>query len=402
MNYFEKALIALKKSDREDYKNYILKGINEKEVYSYYLGYLFLLEIDMTEFESLVNEDNDYSLAVKGQQMIMRGKVEDGIDLLKKSNTGIAKYNLYVYYIENGDSHNAKIYLDEGMELNFSLAFYEYTKDLRLDGELTRFEMNGEKFVYACDKGIEFGFIDAYYAKAKLYEEGFYLPNDLNKAIDLYNQLPESEFSYSAINLIKDYYALKDFNNVYDICIDYLKTNQLFKEIVIYYLSKIYEQEEFEKYDLIKSLIYKKLLITSTQSETYVLEIANIYYSKLKDINMATLYVKFFNKLMDYNDSCFSLYDSYEDMIFELENHRRKNIDKNDYYKNGIKEKSQENAYNAFLKGFLLDQKKCFTELAKFYKEGIMVSRDINIYNALVKSINNILVFKKDIIGNDF
>jgi len=78
----------------------------------------------------------------------------------------------------------------------------------------------------------------------------------------------------------------------YDICIDYL--------------SKIYEQEEFEKYDLIKSLIYKKSLITSNQSETYVLEIANIHYSKFKDINMATLYVKFFNRLMDYNDSCFS------------------------------------------------------------------------------------------------
>jgi len=89
-------------------------------------------------------------------------------------------------------------------------------------------------------------------------------------------------------------------------------------------------------------------------------------------------------------------------VIFELENHRRKNIDKNDYYEIGIKEKSQENAYNAFLKGFLLDQKKCFIELAKFYKEGIIVEKDINIYNALVKCSNNTLVFKKYINENDF
>ena len=378
MYYFEKAMICLKQKNRPEYILNILEGINNNEVYSYYLAYLVPLDIDMKEFEELVLKNDDMSYAVQGKQMIMKGRTAEGIELLKKSNTGIAKYNLYIYYIENDDIHNAKQYLNEALDYDFPLAYYEYVNDLRFNGDLTRFELNGEKFINACKKGIEFGFVEAYYALAKLYTEGYYLEKDITKAIKLYEALPDSEYSYRNIHLIKSYYEIKDYDKVYDLCVDYINSNEFNKSTAIHYLSLIYENKNYKNYDLIKSLILKKSLLNPHNSERHLIEIANIYYKELNDNNMAIKYVKLFNKLVENNDTCISLFEDYEEMIYELEN-----LDFIEPKKISISKVHNKENYELIVKGFLSDQKDCFKELASYYDEGIIVEKDIVISRIL-------------------
>lgn len=395
MYYFEKALISLKKGNKEDYKINIINGINNCEPYAYYLGYNYPIAIDMDKYNEILDENNDFSKAAKGKMMMLDGNL-DGLELLKESNTGIAKYELYKYYSELDDIKNAKIYLDEAIKFEFSLAYYEYAFDLKINGSLTRFEMNGEKFFDMCDKAISYGFFDGYYAKAKLYEEGFYIAKDVNKAIELYKQLPDSEYAYRNIYLIRDYYELEDYDNAYKLCIEYIEREEMLKAIASHYLSKIYEKKDSKYYNLIKSLIYKKSLVTSIQSETYIIEIAKIYYD-LGNKYMASEYIRLFNQLIEYNDTCISLFDNYDDLIYELEEFNGKK-DKTNYYKLVYKFKNEGNdkeTYEASLNGFLCDQKDCYNLLANFYNKGIVVEKDLNIVKVLAKASKNVLIFRK-------
>ena len=382
MYFFEQAMSCLKQRDkRDEYKNYILKGIENEEVYSYYLAYLIPLNIDTVKFKELVLRNDDMALAVQGQQMLMKHKTNEGIELLNKSNTGIAKYNLYIYYIENGDIRNAKTYLNEALKYEFPLAYYEYVNDIRFNGDLTRFELNGEKFINACNKGIELDFVEAKYALAKLYTDGYYLEKDITKAIELYESLPDSEYSYKINYLIKSYYSIENFDKVYELCTDYINSNEYNKETAFYHLSLIYENKKNKNYDLIKSLIFKKSLINPYNSEKYLIEIANIYYKKLNDKNMAIKYVKLFNKLVEKNDTCMSLYEDYEEMIEELEK-----LEFVEPKKISIPKVHNKDNLKLVIKGFLNDQKDCYKEFVSYYSEGKYVEKDEIISNLLMNN----------------
>lgn len=382
MYFFEQAMSCLKQRDkRDEYKNYILKGIENEEVYSYYLAYLIPLNIDTVKFKELVLRNDDMALAVQGQQMLMKHKTNEGIELLNKSNTGIAKYNLYIYYIENGDIRNAKTYLNEALKYEFPLAYYEYVNDIRFNGDLTRFELNGEKFINACNKGIELDFVEAKYALAKLYTDGYYLEKDITKAIELYESLPDSEYSYKINYLIKSYYSIENFDKVYELCTDYINSNEYNKETAFYHLSLIYENKKNKNYDLIKSLIFKKSLINPYNSEKYLIEIANIYYKKLNDKNMAIKYVKLFNKLVEKNDTCMSLYEDYEEMIYELEK-----LEFVEPKKISIPKVHNKDNLKLVIKGFLNDQKDCYKEFVSYYSEGKYVEKDEIISNLLMNN----------------
>ena len=382
MYFFEQAMSCLKQRDkRDEYKNYILKGIENEEVYSYYLAYLIPLNIDTVKFKELVLRNDDMALAVQGQQMLMKHKTNEGIELLNKSNTGIAKYNLYIYYIENGDIRNAKTYLNEALKYEFPLAYYEYVNDIRFNGDLTRFELNGEKFINACNKGIELDFVEAKYALAKLYTDGYYLEKDITKAIELYESLPDSEYSYKINYLIKSYYSIENFDKVYELCTDYINSNEYNKETAFYHLSLIYENKKNKNYDLIKSLIFKKSLINPYNSEKYLIEIANIYYKELNDKNMAIKYVKLFNKLVEKNDTCMSLYEDYEEMIYELEK-----LEFVEPKKISIPKVHNKDNLKLVIKGFLNDQKDCYKEFVSYYSEGKYVEKDEIISNLLMNN----------------
>lgn len=397
--YFEEAMIAFANQDKEKCKEYLNKGIENNEVYAYYYADQFLMPIDYERFEELKKEDNPYALAVRGKE-ILHDDEKLGIALLESSDCGVAKYNLYTHYYENDEEKKAQTYLEQAIGYDFPLAYKDFAREIKLDGDYIPIAINGMNHLDICDKAISYGFVDGYYAKAHLYEEGHAVEKDLNKAIEIYKLLPDSEYSYRNIDLIRNYYNLGEYEEVYDLCMDYVSKKELFEEIAIKRLGDIYSQESFSKYDLIKSLIYKKSLITSNQCENEVIEIAYIYYEHFKNFYMAQQYVNFFKELVDYNDTCMVHYENYIEMIYDVDEYEEDNPDKTDYYSIGrkaLKNKNYKESYEAFLSGFMLDDNKCFIELIKFYLEGIIVEKDIAIAQALNKAANNELLFKKKI-----
>lgn len=391
--YFEDAMVAQENRDEKKCREYLRKGIVEDEVYSYYLADELSISIDTERFEELKNEDNPYALAVKGMEML---DVDDnlGVTMLESSDCGVAKYNLYRHFYEIDEEEIAVKYLEQSLKYDFPLAYKEIAKEMWLNDRYI--PLKDIDYIKICDKAIEYGFIAGYYAKAHLYEEGHFVEKDLNKAIEVYKLLPDSEYTSKMSRIIKHYYSLGDYENVYNLSLEYLKNENTYGCMAYYYLGDVYKEKSFSKYDLIKSLIFKKSTITSNQCESTVIEIAHIYYEEFANRYMASKYVKFFDFLVNYNDTCLSNFDDYLEMVYELEDYEEDNIDETDYYSLGRKELSNNNyqkSYDAFIRGFMLDDKRCFRALIKFYLEGIVVEKDISAVKALNRASYNDLIF---------
>lgn len=401
MYFFEKALIETKNGNHESAIELVEKGIKKNEPYSYYL----LGDDDFNEerIRKEFDSNNPYLLATLSKIALDEEDIDKGIGLANKSNTGLGFYNLYLFFKEHNDNHNEKLSLIKAYKLRFPLAFLELT-DKYLEDELAMFLYHdGEMFIESFKKAIKLGYINGYKAYIKYLTRYEATRRNLIKANELLDELLYINDIYKDtvyINKIDIYHRLKEYDLEYSLCFKAIKEIVYSPQMFYTQLADLYSNNKFDKYDIVKSLIYYKASIGSFRNFTSTLEVAKIYNSIFKNKYMAQEYVKLFKKQEEYNDLCFSLFEDYWSLIHKYESSNYKLNDNNNYYKIGMKyldNNDYKNAYDLFFKGILLDQKRCFKALIMFYQKGIIVEKDIFIVRALKDIYNSKLIFDKNI-----
>lgn len=392
MMYYEKALMALANNNREDYFKNLNEGLKDNEIYCYYLCY----SDDFTKdnYKALMDKNDNYSYAVRCKLAIDKGNIKKAIEYAKLSDTGIAYYDLSRYYRSIESDVDEERMLEEACKRGLVIAYDKYALLYRFGLLLSNLN---EFVVDIITKAFEAKFVNGYYAYAKLFEEGKYVKKDLYKAIDIYNEFinerPNEEYPIG-LKLLGIYEQLNDYNKMYVICKDLLKEN--YGGFVVYrYLAYIHGLKGSSYYDLTKCMIYNKALIAQNKGADPCYKLALIYKDKIKDIYMAKKYAKKFeNYLLDYDIS-----DSNYDLekIVDIDR-TRATLDKTEYFVLGsqlLLEKKNFEAFNMFVKGFLLDQFDCYTQLKNCYQYGIGVEKDLQIAAALDIIMETDLLFQK-------
>ena len=401
MYYFEKALIETKKSNHELAIELAEKGIKKNEPYSYYL----LGDDDFNEerIKKEFDPNDPYLLATLSKIALDEEDIDKGIELANKSNTGLAFYNLYLFFKEHNDNHNEKLSLIKAYKLRFSLAFLELTDKYLEDEHAMFYYHDANIFINSFKKSIKLGYINGYKAYIKYLSRYEASKRDLIKANILLDDLLNISNIYKDTvytNKINIYHRLKEYDLEYNLCFKAIKEKVYSPQMFYTYLADLYSNKKFAKYDIVKALIYYKASLGSFRNFTSTLEVAKIYNSIFKNKYMAQEYVRLFKKQEEYNDLCFSLFEDYWSLIHKYESSNYKLDDNNNYYKIGMKylnDNDYNNAYDSFFKGILLDQKKCYKSLIMFYSKGIVVEKDIIISGALKSIYNSKIIFKKDI-----
>lgn len=405
MYYFEKALIETKKGNHDLAIEYAEAGVKKNEPYSFYL----LGDDNFTErrIEKNFNLNDPYLLATLSKIELDEFDIDEGLELAGKSNTGLAYYNLYLFFKEHNDRNNERIPLIKAYELKFSLAYFAFADKYLEDVNSPYYYHNGKMFIDSFKKSIKLGYINGYKAYIKYLTRSDASKSNLSKAITLLDQLLELSSSFKDTvytNKIDIYHRLKEYDLEYELCLKAINEKVYSQQIYYTYLASVYSNKKFLKYDILKSLIFYKASIGKYRNFTSTLETAKIYNSVYKNKYMSQEYIRLFKKQEEYNDLCFSLFEDYWSLIHKYEDSNYILKDKNNYYEIGKKYLDNNdyiNAYDLFKKGFLLDQKKCFKALAQFYKKGIVVEKDITLYKALIDITKSCVIFEKDFVKED-
>ena len=404
MYFFEKALIETENGNHELAVELAEKGINKNEPYAFYL-----LGDDNFNDERIKKEfdaNNPYLIATLSKIALDEEDIDKGLELASKSNTGLAFYNLFLFFKEHNDKFNERTPLIKAYELKFPLVYFALVNKYLEDENATYYYRSERMFIDSFKKSIKLGYINGYRAYIKYLSRYNASKSNLYKAIELCDELLKinSKFKDTVyIRKIDIYHRLKEYNLEYELCLRSIKEKVYSPQIFYTYLADLYSNKKFEKYDILKALIFYKASIGSFKNFSSTLEAAKIYDSIYKNKYMSQEYVKLFKKQEEYNDLCFSLFKNYWSLIHKYENRNYLLKDKNNYYEIGISyvNNNDMKAYEAFIKGFLLDQKKCFKLLASFYKRGIIVEKDNVIYKALTDSYKSKFLFKKFIDLNE-
>ena len=405
MYYFDEALIEAARNNQEKMNKLLEKSIENDEVFGYYLFYG--ADFSVGNYQELLDKNDSLAIAVKMCLILDNKHRKESRELAEHSGEAIAFYEQYKFLSTHGDDVRGNQYLKILLDMKYPLAYYEFADKIAKTPYKFDTGYDNKKLLYFIKKAVEYKFLPGYLAYGQLYAGKCLIRKDINKAINIYRKLIEdhknSVYIGAMHEIIKVYEQYQKNKELFYACLELSSNVNESYGIAYKHLSYFYQKDRFKHKDIIKALIYKKCLCIDDNDYRVFLDVSKIYLKKIrrKDIslNMAYEYMlKFFNinGPEDFGDQ---LMHHYYPIVKYLMDNKPKKKKYENYYELGINylnDNNQEEAYKAFLNGFLVDQKKCFKGLANFYREGIVVEKDVAAANALMFASKNKFLFKRN------